>query len=322
MGVTDKEQLLDLASRQSDALLDEEIKAQERALDAEFDDKQEIAALTQSHQTEIDAQKAYNDATFQNMGQIIGKIQGDLDSKKTKDETATKRENAYSVIHQLGDTLSSVANLVGVTKGAANQKQYYSGQEAIDKVEAERKKRKLEMDDLNKRLDEMKAQQRELKAAGSLKEAEIKVRQDKEMASLLSKQRTAKIAAQKYADTRSDEAMANTAAVWRAENKKTTTGSTAKPKVIKVLGEDGKMIDLDVSGYKNFEKDYARALAAAIADGTSGLTPEEIEAYKEAEDAAAGGEYGLLNQWNRTHAPRQNIVNRMNNVTSITSNYP
>jgi hypothetical protein len=317
-----KEELLDLAARQSDALLEEELKAEERARTAEIEDKMEVEALAQSQKEMADALAAYNQATYQNMGQILGQIQEKSNTKKQLDETATRRENAYRYISGLGDTLSSLANLVGTAHGAENQDQTYNSSKVVEKAEAARKARKLEMEELSKRLDEMKTKQRELKASGSLEEAKMKFKHDKEMATLLSKQRAARTTAEKYADTQAEDAMKNTAAIWKAENKKTTTGSTAKPKVIKILGEDGKMIDLDVSGYKNFEKDYQRSLAAAIADGTSGLTEEEIAQYKEAEDAAAGGEYGLLNQWNRTHTPRQNIVNRMNNVTSITSNYP
>lgn len=212
-----KEELLDLAKRESDALLDAEIAAQERTAETDLDNKTEIDALSQSHRDMADAQAAYNQAQYQNMGQIIGDIQGKIDTAKQDDETATRRENAYRYISGLGDTLSSLANLVGTAHGAANQKQTYNSSKVVEKAEAARKARKLEMEELSKRLDEMKTKQRELKASGSLEEAKMKFQHDKEMAALLADQRKAKLEADRYADTRADKAMRDAREDWQKE---------------------------------------------------------------------------------------------------------
>ena len=138
---------------------------------------------------------------------------------KEKDETARRRENAFRYISGLGDTLSSVANLVGTAHGAANQNQTYNSHAVVQKAEQARKARKLEMDALNKRLEEMQARQRELQASGNLEEAKLKVNQAKEMAALESNQRKAAEEAKRYADTQSYRAMRDARADWDADRR-------------------------------------------------------------------------------------------------------
>lgn len=150
---------------------------------------EELAALKSAQDTETAGLQDYNKAQYDNIGQIIGDIQSKIDVAKVKDETAQRRENAYRYISGLGDTLSSLANLVGVGQlGAANQKQTYNSNAVVQKAEDARKARKIEIDDLSKRLDELNARQRELKAAGSLKEVELRAKNAKDQIALQSKQ--------------------------------------------------------------------------------------------------------------------------------------
>lgn len=202
-----KEEMLELAKKQSEALLDADIQAQDEAIQRGIDNQMEVDALSASHNDALNAQKAYNEAQYQNVGQIIGDIQGKIDAAKQKDETALKRERAFRYISGLGDTLSSVANLVGTAHGAANQNQAYNSHAVVQKAEEARKARKLEMDDLTKRLDEMTARQRDLRAAGTLEAAKLKAAQDKEMFQLQSAQRKADEAAQRYSDEKAHAAM-------------------------------------------------------------------------------------------------------------------
>jgi hypothetical protein len=152
---------------------------------------EELDALGASHQNQMDALRNYNQQRYNNLGEIISAANAKMKEAQQKDEKARKRENAFRYISGLGDTLSSVANLVGTANDASHQQQKYNSHEVVRKAEEARKARKLEMDDLSKRLDEMKTRQMELKAAGSLKEAELKVAQDKEKAKLLADQRKA-----------------------------------------------------------------------------------------------------------------------------------
>lgn len=178
-------------------------------------DAKELEDLQASHAAQTEALSSYNNAQYANMGQIMSDLQSKVDAATQKDEKARKRENAYRYISGLGDTLSSFANLVGVANGAANQQQKYNSHAVVEKAEAARKARKLEMDDLSKRLDEMKARQRDLQAAGSLKEAELKVKQDKETAALAASQRKAADEAKRYADTQSYRAMRDATEDWQ-----------------------------------------------------------------------------------------------------------
>lgn len=170
-------------------------------------DAKELEDLQASHAAQTEALSSYNNAQYANMGQIMSDLQSKVDAATQKDEKARKRENAFRYISGLGDTLSSFANLVGVTKGAANQQQKYNSHAVVEKAEAARKARKLEIDDLGKRLDEMKARQKELKAAGSLKEAELAAANAKEVAALAKAQRAAEETEKKFYATKTDNAV-------------------------------------------------------------------------------------------------------------------
>lgn len=161
----------------------------------------ELDALGASHQNQLDALRNYNQQQYNNLGEIISAADAKMKEAQQKDEAARRRENAFRYISGLGDTLSSVANLVGTANDASHQQQKYNSHEVVKKAEAARKARKLEMDDLSKRLDEMKARQRELKASGSLEEAKLKASLDKEKAALLATQRKEAEEKKRYADT-------------------------------------------------------------------------------------------------------------------------
>lgn len=209
--------MLELAKKQSDALLEADLAATDEQNQREMDDSLALESLSNTHKAELDAQKAYNTEQYNNLGQIVGDIQGKIDQAKQKDEAALKRENAYRYISGLGDTISSLANLVGTAHGAANQQQVYNSHAVVQKAEEARKARKLEMDDLSKRLDEMTARQNDLKAAGSLAEAQLKAKQDREMYQLQSQQRAKTDEAKRYADAQAHTAMREARADWTAD---------------------------------------------------------------------------------------------------------
>lgn len=212
-----KEELLDLAKRETDALLESDMAALDEQTQREAADAREKDALTAAHQAEESALKANNVAQYENVGQIISDVQGKIDTAKAKDETARRRENAYRYISGLGDTLSGVANLVGTMYGASNQNQTYNSHAVVQKAEEARKARKLEMEDLNNRLDELTARQRDLKASGSLAEAELKAKQAREQMALDAQHRASAEEAKKYADTQSYRAMRDAKEDWHRD---------------------------------------------------------------------------------------------------------
>lgn len=276
----------------------------------------EIEDLQASHAAQIDALSEYNNTQYKNQGQIISDIETMYNSSKEKDETARKREDAFRYISGVGDTLSSLANLVGVAHGASNQQQKYNSHAVVQKAEEARKARKLEMEDLSKRYDEMNARLRDLKAAGSLKEAELSISNAKEMSDLNKSHRTAAEAETKYYANKSESAVEEATRNYFKQQELDIEAnkpprSTPKPKIIKVLGDNGEMLDLDVSNFKNFEADYQRALAAAIKAGASGLTEDELKAYEKAEKLAASDSNNAIKEFFRTHTPRKAIIQRM-----------
>lgn len=298
--------------------VEDETLAEQKA--RERKNMEEMTDLQATQTGESVALNAYNKAQYANMGEILNDVQSKIDAAKQKDETALRRENAYRYISGLGDTLSGVANLVGTTQGASNQNQTYNSHAVVQKAEEARKARKIEMDDLNTRLDEMKARQNELKTSGSLAEAQLKAQHDRERMALKNQQDAdAREAEYKRRMLAVDEMNARTSRM-NAEKERNTT-STSKSRIVKVQGADGKMSDFDVSGYKDFDKAYQKALDAAIVAGTSGLTEDEIKAYKSAVGLAKADSNKALNEFLRSHTYRQNIIDQMNNITSITNKY-
>ena len=212
-----KDEMLELARKQSDALLEADLAAMDEETQREMDDALALDALSGTHKAESDAQAAYNQAQYNNVGQIISEVEGKIATAKQKDETARRRENAFRYISGLGDTLSGVANLIGTAHGAANQNQTYNSNAVVQKAEEARKARKIEIDDLSKRLDELTARQKDLKAAGSLAEAQLKAKQDREMYELQSKQRAKADEAKRYADAQAHTAMREARADWATD---------------------------------------------------------------------------------------------------------
>lgn len=184
-------------SQQAIADAEAEAAAKKAARDAA--NAEEAAALQALQAKELEGLQQHNAAQYSNLGQIVGDIQSKIDVAKAKDETAQKRENAYRYISGLGDTLSSLANLVGVANKASNQQQTYNSHAVVQKAEEARKARKIEMDDLSKRADEMQARLRDMKAAGSLSEAQMGVQHQKEQMALKAQQEARELAAAKTA---------------------------------------------------------------------------------------------------------------------------
>lgn len=136
--------------------------------------------LENSQAGELNALRESNHARYSSADDILADYNQRMEALKTHDADAEKRSNAYRYIAGLGDTLSSLANLVGTAHGAQNQKQVYNGGVLAEKAEAARKERKLEIDELDKRISEMRQRQREMQAAGTLAEAQLKAKQEKE----------------------------------------------------------------------------------------------------------------------------------------------
>lgn len=118
------------------------------------------------------------------MSKILEEAETLRGEQQQLDETAQRRADAYRYIAGLGDAISGIANLVGTTRGAANQEQHYNAPAVIQKAEASRKERKLEMDQLNERLRELKAQKGAVAATKEMKLGEQRAKSAAEKAAL------------------------------------------------------------------------------------------------------------------------------------------
>lgn len=262
--------MLELARKQSDALLEADLAAMDEQTQREMDDALALDALSGTHKAESDAQAAYNQAQYNNVGQIISEVEGKIATAKQKDETARRRENAFRYVSGLGDTLSGVANLIGTAHGAANQQQTYNSNAVVQKAEEARKARKIEMDDLKKRLDELTARQRDIKAAGSLAEAQLKVKQDKEMYKLQSEQRAKADEAKRYADAQAHTAMREARADWAADR-----AFNAQQEQIKQAQENWqKTYNMQYAKFK--DEQNSRNYNFTLADGSIDIPKEKL----------------------------------------------
>ena len=300
---------------QDAAALEAQLKQAERQAYYE----QERAMQQKMHADEMAGIAQNAAAAYGNQAQIVKDIEDKISTAKTQDEAARKRENAYRYISGVGDTLSSLANLVGTAHSASNQQQTYNSSRVVEKAETERKARKLKMDELSKRQDEMKKQLNDLKAAGSLAISQAGVKQQKEQMELMSKQRKDEnYALYKERQLAIDEinALANLTRSQNYGSKGKGNGNgkvthIGQRKYVTIMGADGKPVKYDITKYKNFDKDYMKVLDMAIKNGTSGLSEDDIAAYNEAAEAAMGKETGLQKEWFRTHMYRQNIIDMM-----------
>lgn len=209
-----QQQMLDLAQKQIEALLEADMKALDAANERETADEIARQNLLNAHSAEATALATNNAAKYDNVGQIISDIEGKINEAKLKDADAVRRENAYRYISGIGDTISGIANLVGVANDAAPQNQTYNSHAVVQKAEEARKARKLEMDELNKRIDEMRAHQREVSTAGSLAEAELRAKQSRELMQLDAQQRASAEEAKRYEDTQAYRAMRDARDDW------------------------------------------------------------------------------------------------------------
>ena len=98
--------------------------------------------------------KAYGE----NLARLDTMTQSFIDERNQKmlqDEEARKRERRIRTISGIGDTLSSLANLIGVGYNASNQNQSYNTPAIRQKIEQEQDKRKGEIDRLSAKIEAM-----------------------------------------------------------------------------------------------------------------------------------------------------------------------
>lgn len=239
--------------------------------------------------------KAYG-AQLGGYNQFIGEVKKKQDELNAKDETAQRKENAYRYITGIGDAISGVANLVGTAHGAANQTQEYNAPGVMAKAEEMRKARKLEMDTLNARLDELRAQRTALQGEMDLKLGELAGAKASDLATAELK-RLQGVGEMRSANTKAKASLAvqgmkSEDSKYRTDNKGTTQSPSKDTSKIRTFTtSDGKTYKVDVSRLEDVEAEIRTAIDKAIAEdlhildsgiSTEGkyFTREELERYK------------------------------------------
>lgn len=248
------------------------------------------------------------------MGKILEEAETLRAEKQQLDETAQKRANAYRYITGIGDAISGIANLVGTAHGAANQEQHYNAPAVIQKAEASRKERKLEMDQLNERIRELKAQKGALASTRELKLGEQRAKHAAEKAALELQKAEDELGLAKTAiSAASRENVANIKGQYQVATQEAKGDQTTPKKQnrVPVINADGEKGEFDITNYKDFAKSYRKALNAAIKAGTSGLSDAEIEEYNKADQLSMVGENAMMNNFLANHIYRQEVINEM-----------
>lgn len=151
-------------------------------------DTQQRLNLAEMHTDQKIAENAAYDAQISSVADLISAAEKERETRLANDEKARKRENAFRYISGIGDAISGVANLVGTAHGAANQKQTYTSPGLMSKIESSRAKRTQKMEDLNKKIDELRQRETELKSAKTLREAQLNAAHAKEQLALKQQQ--------------------------------------------------------------------------------------------------------------------------------------
>lgn len=151
--------------------------------------KEQVDALTKAHDTQIDG--------------VAGLVKAAEEERKTSranDAEYQKKANAFRYIAGIGDAISGVANLVGTAHGAVNQQQHYNAPAIIQKAEAERQQRKLAMDKLNARIDELTLRGDALRAGRDAELAKLSGEHSRQVLELNLKEMAARQAAKDAED--------------------------------------------------------------------------------------------------------------------------
>lgn len=137
--------------------------------------KADVDAMTEEEK--VDESKK----TVDDLGGIIKELQDEIDKANENDEVARKRQRNVRLIAALSDAMASLANLVGVSKGASNIKLTGSLDPLTERLDMYRKEDAAAQKDRRDRLDKLLREQREMKLQYA-RDEESKRRWEKEYA--------------------------------------------------------------------------------------------------------------------------------------------
>ena len=129
------------------------------------------APVAQLAPTPVENDRIYNElrASYEDNLSQLSKNREALEREKAEkyalNAETQKKERRRAMIAGISDALSSIANLIGVSKGASNQSISSSYSKIADEVEKARLERKNDMKDLNERLAKLKSDANQAKLA-------------------------------------------------------------------------------------------------------------------------------------------------------------
>lgn len=157
--------------------VDEGLKRPASAEPAELTAEQQLA---RDYAGQISEEADAMDVQINSVADLVALADKERQQRLEADADYQRRENAYRYIAGLGDTLSGLANLVGTAHGAEDQRQTYNAPGVLKTAEMNRKLRAREMEDLDRRLDELRGREADLRSAKSLRDAQLKAQFAKE----------------------------------------------------------------------------------------------------------------------------------------------
>ena len=169
----------------SSVKMDAAKKLEEGLMDA---DAKQMRDLENAQNMQMRGEKGAADAQIKSVADLLTVVERERRASKAYDAQAQKRENALRYIAGVGDAISGVANLVGTAHGAANQQQTYNAPGLMSKIESSRAQHTQKMEDLNKKIDELRQRETDLKSAKSLREAQLNAAHAKEQLALKQQQ--------------------------------------------------------------------------------------------------------------------------------------
>lgn len=188
--------------------------------------KENARTIEEGYKAQEEAINSAYGAQVNGYDDFLGRVTQQQRENTIKSAEQEKKENAYRYITGIGDAISGVANLVGTAHGAANQQQEYNAPGVMAKAEEQRKARKLEMEQINARLDELRAQKTALQGERDLKLGELAGSKASDLATAELK-RLQGIGDMKAANTKAKaqlavQGMKSADSRYRTDNKKTT----------------------------------------------------------------------------------------------------
>lgn len=170
------------------------------------------------------------DTQIEDTNDLLKAVDEEKKKKEEKDETARKREKAYGLVAGIGDAISGFANLYGTTRGGASQQQTYATPKVMEKAEAMRKERNLDIKTLKERAKELEAQRRALRTSYESDAAEMDAKHGKELSDIGTSRIKSAVDVYKTKTGAELKSEAEEGRNYRFDNKpkKTTTNTTTR----------------------------------------------------------------------------------------------